>query len=153
MPDDVDVIIVGGGPVGVFAALLLAKREGLRVCVLSRDRAVYFAPRAVVLDAESMRLFRCVDLELQQWMQAHVGPNLERELSQKAGCRNGYPGQPLTWWIAGGPEYYGPPNEGMPGLEPRSVPSSTTQAALTLPSTSTLHFRTARVPPVLAVGR
>jgi 3-(3-hydroxy-phenyl)propionate hydroxylase len=51
-----DVVIIGGGPVGVFAANLLG-REGLTVRVIERDVAPYGLPRAVHIDHEMVRLF------------------------------------------------------------------------------------------------
>ncbi|SLN60182.1 3-(3-hydroxy-phenyl)propionate/3-hydroxycinnamic acid hydroxylase [Aquimixticola soesokkakensis] len=56
-----DVIIVGGGPVGVFAAHLLA-RSGHRVRIIERDPAPYSLPRAVHVDHEIMRLFNGIGL-------------------------------------------------------------------------------------------
>lgn len=56
-----DVLIVGGGPVGCAAAILLA-REGLRVALFDRSSAVYDLPRAVFLDGESVRAFQRVGL-------------------------------------------------------------------------------------------
>jgi 3-(3-hydroxy-phenyl)propionate hydroxylase len=49
-----DVAVVGLGPVGELAALLLA-REGLRVLALERESAVYSRPRVGVLDSEASR--------------------------------------------------------------------------------------------------
>ena len=54
---DVDVIVVGGGPVGVTTALLLARR-GFSVRVLERAREVYDLPRAIVMDDEIQRVFQ-----------------------------------------------------------------------------------------------
>jgi len=56
-----DVCIVGCGPVGAGAAILLA-RAGLRVVVLDRSTAVYDLPRAVLLDGETVRAFQRVGL-------------------------------------------------------------------------------------------
>ena len=53
---DVDVIIVGGGPVGVTTAMLLAAR-GFSTCVFERETAVYDLPRAIAMDAEIQRVF------------------------------------------------------------------------------------------------
>jgi 3-(3-hydroxy-phenyl)propionate hydroxylase len=54
---DVDVIVVGGGPVGVTTALLLAQR-GFSVRVLERATEVYDLPRAIVMDDEIQRVFQ-----------------------------------------------------------------------------------------------
>ncbi|MEU6800885.1 bifunctional 3-(3-hydroxy-phenyl)propionate/3-hydroxycinnamic acid hydroxylase [Streptomyces neyagawaensis] len=49
-----DVAVIGLGPVGELAALLLA-REGLSVLALEREADVYPEPRVGVLDGEAMR--------------------------------------------------------------------------------------------------
>ncbi|WP_133917243.1 bifunctional 3-(3-hydroxy-phenyl)propionate/3-hydroxycinnamic acid hydroxylase MhpA [Streptomyces sp. NBC_00582] len=53
----VPVVIVGAGPVGVTAALLLARR-GIRSVVLERHRDVYPLPRAVATDDEVCRILQ-----------------------------------------------------------------------------------------------
>jgi 3-(3-hydroxy-phenyl)propionate hydroxylase len=53
---DVDVTVVGGGPVGVTTALLLAQRE-FSVRVFERAPEVYDLPRAIVMDDEIQRIF------------------------------------------------------------------------------------------------
>ncbi|MFM8862374.1 MAG: bifunctional 3-(3-hydroxy-phenyl)propionate/3-hydroxycinnamic acid hydroxylase, partial [Acidimicrobiia bacterium] len=50
----VDVVIVGGGPVGVSMSLFCA-RHGLRSVVLERATSVYDLPRAIVRDDEVLR--------------------------------------------------------------------------------------------------
>ncbi|MGK0424812.1 MAG: 2-polyprenyl-6-methoxyphenol hydroxylase-like FAD-dependent oxidoreductase, partial [Ilumatobacter sp.] len=57
----VDVTVVGGGPVGVTTALLLAHR-GFDVRVLERSVEVYDLPRAIVMDDEIQRVFQGVGL-------------------------------------------------------------------------------------------
>lgn len=57
----VDVLVVGGGPVGVTTALLLARR-GFSVRVLERATEIYDLPRAIVMDDEIQRVFQNADL-------------------------------------------------------------------------------------------
>ncbi len=59
---DFDVAIVGYGPVGAFAALLLCE-AGLRVRIIERSTQPVVLPRAVGFDGESARAFQRVGLE------------------------------------------------------------------------------------------
>ncbi|WP_285502356.1 bifunctional 3-(3-hydroxy-phenyl)propionate/3-hydroxycinnamic acid hydroxylase [Actinokineospora sp. NBRC 105648] len=52
-----DVVIVGAGPVGLTAALLL-RRRGFRVVVAERHEVAYPLPRAVHLDGEVLRVLQ-----------------------------------------------------------------------------------------------
>ncbi len=54
---DVDVAIVGLGPVGVTAAALLG-RAGRRVLAVDREREIYAKPRAIGFDHDAMRIFQ-----------------------------------------------------------------------------------------------
>ena len=57
----VDVLVVGGGPVGVATALLLAKR-GFTTRVIERSTEIYDLPRAIVMDDEIQRVLQNVGL-------------------------------------------------------------------------------------------
>jgi len=62
MTADPDVVIVGGGPVGVMTAILLARR-GFGVRVLEREPEVYDLPRAIVMDDEIQRVLQGAGLQ------------------------------------------------------------------------------------------
>lgn len=57
----VDIVIVGLGPVGAVAANL-AGAAGFKVLVIDRDPAPFALPRAIVFDAEIMRVFASIGL-------------------------------------------------------------------------------------------
>lgn len=80
-----DVIVVGLGPVGAMAAILMRKR-GLSVTVVEKDHDIYPLPRAAVYDGEIARVFQSCGL--QERLLAHVEP------MRGAGFRGGE-GQPL----------------------------------------------------------
>ena len=81
---DVDVIVVGGGPVGVTTALLLAQR-GFSVRVLERAPEVYDLPRAIVMDDEIQRVFQ--DAGLGDELDAITTPLLGAEFVRPDGER------------------------------------------------------------------
>jgi 3-(3-hydroxy-phenyl)propionate hydroxylase len=58
---DYDIVIVGFGPVGAFAALSLAE-AGLEVAIVERSQQPLELPRAVGLDGESVRAFQRLGL-------------------------------------------------------------------------------------------
>ena len=60
-PNDVDVTIVGCGPVGAVLGNLLGGM-GLRVAIVERETEVYRLPRAVHFDGEVMRVFQSIGL-------------------------------------------------------------------------------------------
>ncbi|MEV7416189.1 bifunctional 3-(3-hydroxy-phenyl)propionate/3-hydroxycinnamic acid hydroxylase [Streptomyces sp. NPDC089919] len=75
-PARIPVVIVGAGPVGVLAALLLARR-GVRSLVLERHREVYPLPRALVVDDEVRRVLQA----------AGVGPGFDAMTRPGRGLR------------------------------------------------------------------
>lgn len=66
-----DVVIVGYGPVGAFAANLLAN-YGARVLILERETTTYAVPRAVAMDDETVRLFGLVSPDFPGWLRRHL---------------------------------------------------------------------------------
>jgi len=56
-PVQVDVAVIGAGPVGLLLALLLGRR-GWRVEVMERQATAYGRPRAVHLDHEAVRILQ-----------------------------------------------------------------------------------------------
>ena len=61
LPDEVDVAIVGYGPVGAAIAGLLG-RYGVRTLVVDKLAAILMAPRAIALDNEALRILQMVGL-------------------------------------------------------------------------------------------
>ncbi|KMS91250.1 bifunctional 3-(3-hydroxy-phenyl)propionate/3-hydroxycinnamic acid hydroxylase [Streptomyces flaveolus] len=69
------VVIIGAGPVGVTAALLLA-RHGVPSLLLERHRDVYPLPRAVVVDDEVRRILQSVGVHEEFATLARPAPGL-----------------------------------------------------------------------------
>ncbi|XP_065191582.1 3-(3-hydroxy-phenyl)propionate/3-hydroxycinnamic acid hydroxylase-like isoform X1 [Sycon ciliatum] len=64
-----EVIIVGLGPVGAMAANLLGQ-YGISTRVFERLTEIYFAPRAIAMDAEALRTFEMIGMG--DWMDQHI---------------------------------------------------------------------------------
>ena len=81
-----DVIIVGAGPVGLFAAVLLEQR-GLSVALYERWPAIYPRPRACGIDHEIIRQLQGVGLiaELEPFLDPVIGPDKTYEFLDKSG--------------------------------------------------------------------
>lgn len=62
LPDQVDVLIVGYGPVGAALACLLG-RYGVRTLVVDKLADIFTAPRAITLDNEALRILQMAGLE------------------------------------------------------------------------------------------
>ncbi len=74
--DTVDVVIVGGGPVGVMLGNLLGL-QGITCLLLEREAAIYPLPRAVHFDDEIMRLLQTVGLAETMLPLVHVSPGMK----------------------------------------------------------------------------
>ncbi len=62
LPHDVDVLLIGLGPVGAAAANLLG-RYGVRTLAIDKAAEVFTMPRAIVLDNEALRILQLAGLE------------------------------------------------------------------------------------------
>lgn len=60
-PVDVDVLVVGMGPVGAMIANLLG-RYGVRTLVIEKATELFMAPRAIALDNEALRILQQVGI-------------------------------------------------------------------------------------------
>lgn len=70
-----DVVIIGAGPVGLTAALLLA-RHGLRVDIVEKRVGPMTTPRAVAVDDESLRIWQACgvgDALREHWGSGEIG--------------------------------------------------------------------------------
>lgn len=62
LPSEVDVLIVGMGPVGAALAQLLS-RYGTRTLVIDKASDIFLAPRAIALDNDALRVLQMCGLE------------------------------------------------------------------------------------------
>jgi flavoprotein hydroxylase len=95
----VDVVIVGYGPVGQMAAILLGQK-GYRVSVFERWPQIYALPRAVHYDDEIARIFQAAGVTEQVLKVAESVPDFY-EWRNKAGealLRLDWSGQGLSGW-------------------------------------------------------
>ena len=132
----IDVVVVGGGPVGAFCALLL-RSLGMRCLVIERDQDVCDYPRAVCLDGDAARLVGLVSPHLSAWLQAHVLPC---SIDIRNGSPCGKPPAHDTPRCLSSP--HAPPQ--MPPRPPSSVPSAT-KPTLPPPSPACLSFTSRRL--------
>lgn len=75
LPDAVDVLLVGMGPVGATAANLLG-RYGVRTLVIDKAEDIFMAPRAMSLDNEALRILQMAGLE-DGAFETHAMPKVE----------------------------------------------------------------------------
>jgi 3-(3-hydroxy-phenyl)propionate hydroxylase len=61
IPQEVDVLVVGYGPVGAAISALLG-RHGVRTLVIDKAPDILMAPRAIALDNEALRILQMVGL-------------------------------------------------------------------------------------------
>src|SRR5690348_11589243 len=61
MPHDSEVVVVGGGPVGVLALALLG-HAGIRAIGVEREPEMWSQSRAVHFDGETMRSLQAIGL-------------------------------------------------------------------------------------------
>jgi 3-(3-hydroxy-phenyl)propionate hydroxylase len=62
IPTEVDVLIVGMGPVGAALAQLL-NRYGTKTLVIDKAKDIFMAPRAIALDNEALRVLQLCGLD------------------------------------------------------------------------------------------
>src|SRR5215831_1435285 len=78
---DTDVLVVGYGPVGAMAALLLG-RAGVDCMVVDSRREIYPLPRAVAADEEVLRMLSAAGL---QHAVADMLPNCGAQFVDRSG--------------------------------------------------------------------
>src|ERR1700746_1220528 len=61
VPPNVDVLVVGYGPVGAAVTAMLG-RYGVRTLVIDKAPDILMAPRAIALDNEALRILQMIGL-------------------------------------------------------------------------------------------
>jgi len=61
IPSEVDVLVVGYGPVGATVTCLLGQ-YGVRTLVIDKAPNIFLAPRAIVLDNDALRVLQWAGL-------------------------------------------------------------------------------------------
>ena len=98
MAEDFPVLIVGGGPVGLTASLLLS-RQGVRSLLVERHPATAVHPKARAVNARTMEIYRQCGIEaeiraaglapehsrLVIWTRTLAGEEIERRVPWRAG--------------------------------------------------------------------
>eukprot|EP01065_Artemidia_motanka_P048006 TRINITY_DN7648_c0_g1_i1.p1 TRINITY_DN7648_c0_g1~~TRINITY_DN7648_c0_g1_i1.p1 ORF type:complete len:606 (+),score=147.84 TRINITY_DN7648_c0_g1_i1:58-1875(+) len=95
-PLDAEVIVAGGGPVGLFATAAL-RQHGVKAVCFERETVLYHSPRAVVWDSETLRLRRQLSPSMSDWMLEHAESLEPFELRDGTGLRNGAPISSWHW--------------------------------------------------------
>src|SRR5215475_6692696 len=98
IPQNIPVLIVGGGPVGLTASILLS-RHGVRSLLAERHTGTAVHPKARAINARSMEIYRQCGVEaairraglgpehtgLVVWTQTLAGEEIERRVPWRAG--------------------------------------------------------------------
>lgn len=97
LPENVDVLIVGAGPVGVTLGNLLG-RYGIRTLIIDREKDILTHPRAIALDNEALRVLQMAGLSELAFLRVAIpavrmhSPYVgEFARINTAGCLDGHP--------------------------------------------------------------
>lgn len=99
IPSEVDVFIVGMGPVGALAANLLGAR-GISVLIIDREVDIYSKPRAIAFDHEAMRILQSCGLAKEiENVSAPYSPTEYKGIGNRVISRFDFPEKPypLGW--------------------------------------------------------
>ncbi|MFS8036667.1 FAD-dependent monooxygenase [Xanthobacter sp. AM11] len=83
---DADVLIVGAGPIGLFSALLLARR-GLRSIIVERHASPLQAPKAHVNSPRTLEIFRAEGLDVDLMRRSGTRPEDSRVIRFRASLK------------------------------------------------------------------